>query len=29
MEEAIEIRVRALNAIAERLYDRWAEGLAP
>jgi GMP synthase-like glutamine amidotransferase len=28
MEEAIEARVCTLNAIAERLYDRWVEGLA-
>ncbi len=28
MEVEIEGRVRALNAIADRLYDRWAEGLA-
>ena len=28
MAEQIESRVRALNAIAARLYDRWAEGLA-
>jgi len=27
MEERIEERTRALNAIAERLYDRWVEGL--
>jgi GMP synthase-like glutamine amidotransferase len=29
MEEEIEARVRALNAVAARLYDRWAEGLVP
>ena len=28
MEEQIEARVRDLNAVAARLYDRWAEGLA-
>ena len=28
MAEQIESRVRALNAIAARLYDRWAEDLA-
>jgi GMP synthase (glutamine-hydrolysing) len=28
MEVEIEARVRDLNAIARRLYDRWAEGLA-
>jgi GMP synthase-like glutamine amidotransferase len=28
MEEQIEARVRDLNAVAKRLYDRWAEGLA-
>jgi GMP synthase-like glutamine amidotransferase len=27
MEERIEERTRALNAIAARLYDRWVEGL--
>jgi GMP synthase-like glutamine amidotransferase len=27
MEQDIEARVRALNALAARLYDRWAEGL--
>jgi GMP synthase-like glutamine amidotransferase len=27
MEEAIDARVRALQAIATRLYDRWTEGL--
>ena len=28
MEQDIEARVRALNAVADRLYDRWVEGLA-
>ncbi len=28
MEVEIEARVRALNAVARQLYDRWAEGLA-
>ena len=28
MEVQIESRVRALNAVAARLYDRWTEGLA-
>ena len=28
MAEQIASRVRALNAVAARLYDRWAEGLA-
>ena len=28
MEQDIEARVRALNAVADRLYDRWIEGLA-
>ena len=27
MEQDIEARVRALNAVADRLYDRWIEGL--
>jgi GMP synthase-like glutamine amidotransferase len=27
MEERIEERARALNAVAERLYERWVEGL--
>jgi len=27
MEQDIEARVRALNAVADRLYDRWVEGL--
>jgi GMP synthase-like glutamine amidotransferase len=27
MEKRIEERTRALNAVAERLYDRWVEGL--
>jgi GMP synthase-like glutamine amidotransferase len=27
MEERIEERVRSLNAVAARLYDRWLEGL--
>ena len=27
IEEEIEPRVRALNAVAGRLYDRWREGL--
>ena len=27
MEQDIEARVRALNAVAARLYDRWIEGL--
>ncbi len=27
MERDIEARVRALNAVADRLYDRWIEGL--
>jgi len=27
MEQDIEARVRALNAVAARLYDRWVEGL--
>jgi GMP synthase-like glutamine amidotransferase len=27
-EEKIEERVRALNGVAARLYDRWVEGLA-
>jgi hypothetical protein len=27
MEERIEERVRDLNAVAARLYDRWLEGL--
>ena len=26
--ERLEERVRALNAVAARLYDRWVEGLA-
>ena len=28
MEQDIEARVRALNAVADSLYDRWVEGLA-
>lgn len=28
MAERIEERVRSLNAVADRLYDRWIEGLA-
>jgi GMP synthase-like glutamine amidotransferase len=28
MEKDIDARVRALNAVADRLYDRWIEGLA-
>ncbi len=28
MEERIEEKVRALNAVADRIYDRWVEGLA-
>ena len=27
MEEGIEDKVRALNAVADRIYDRWLEGL--
>jgi GMP synthase-like glutamine amidotransferase len=27
MEQNIDARVRALNAVADRLYDRWVEGL--
>jgi hypothetical protein len=27
-EERIEERVRELNGVATRLYDRWVEGLA-
>jgi hypothetical protein len=27
MTEAIEERTRALNAIADRVYDRWVAGL--
>jgi hypothetical protein len=27
-EERIEERVRELNGVAARLYDRWVEGLA-
>jgi hypothetical protein len=26
--ERLDERVRALNAVAARLYDRWVEGLA-
>lgn len=28
MEQDVEARVRALNAVADMLYDRWVEGLA-
>ena len=28
MEQDIDARVRELNAVADRLYDRWVEGLA-
>jgi hypothetical protein len=28
MMEGIEARVQALNAVADRLYDRWIEGLS-
>jgi GMP synthase-like glutamine amidotransferase len=28
MQQDIEARVRALNAVADRLYERWVEGLA-
>lgn len=28
MEAGIEDKVRALNAVADRIYDRWVEGLA-
>lgn len=28
MEDGIEDKVRALNAVADRIYDRWLEGLA-
>jgi GMP synthase-like glutamine amidotransferase len=28
MEEGIEEKVRALNAVADRIYERWIEGLA-
>jgi GMP synthase-like glutamine amidotransferase len=28
MEQDIDVRVRALNAVADRLYERWVEGLA-
>jgi GMP synthase-like glutamine amidotransferase len=28
MEEGIEEKVRALNAVADRIYGRWVEGLA-
>lgn len=28
MEEGIEDKVRALNAVADRIYDRWISGLA-
>ena len=27
-EERLEARVRTLNAVAARLYDRWTKGLA-
>jgi hypothetical protein len=27
MEQDVVARVRALNAVADRLYDRWIEGL--
>jgi hypothetical protein len=27
MTEALEAKTRALNAIADRLYDRWSVGL--
>jgi GMP synthase-like glutamine amidotransferase len=29
MQERLDERVRALNAVAARLYDRWVEGLKP
>jgi hypothetical protein len=28
MEAGIDDKVRALNAVADRIYDRWVEGLA-
>ena len=28
MEDGIEDKVRALNAVADRIYDRWVQGLA-
>jgi hypothetical protein len=28
MTESLEERTRTLNAIADRLYDRWVAGLA-
>jgi hypothetical protein len=28
MMESLEEKTRALNAIADRLYDRWVAGLA-
>ncbi len=27
MTEGVDAKVRALNAVADRLYDRWREGL--